>query len=231
MRNISKLAIDIGHNVSFDGGAVGIKREDVLNYEVGTKLIEKCREAFVNVINCTPSTAISLNDSLNQRVKVANTNNVDLFISIHHNLSPGGEGTELYCIKGGRAEVPAIIILQEIVKLGFINRGVKDGSNLFVIKRTIMPAMLIECSFCDSPKDMENYDTEKMAEAIFKGICKAFEVEVSKSDMTYAYHTVIKGDTLWIISRKYRTTVDNIVLLNGIDNVNFIVAGQKIRIK
>ncbi|MBC8062093.1 MAG: N-acetylmuramoyl-L-alanine amidase, partial [Clostridiaceae bacterium] len=39
MKNISKLGIDIGHNVNFDGGAVGIKREDVLNYAVGTKLI------------------------------------------------------------------------------------------------------------------------------------------------------------------------------------------------
>lgn len=53
MKNIFKLAIDIGHNVNFDGGAVGIKKENVLNYEVGTKLIEKCRAGGINVINCT----------------------------------------------------------------------------------------------------------------------------------------------------------------------------------
>ena len=231
MKNISKLAIDVGHNVTFDGGAVGIKREDVLNYEVGTKLIEKCRAVGVNIINCTPSTATSLNDSLNHRATDANANNADFFISIHHNLSPGGEGSEIYSMKGGRGEKVANIILPEIIKLGFKDRGVKDGSGLFVINRTIMPAILIECAFCDSPKDMGNYDGGKMAEAIFTGICKAFEVEVSNTDTAVIYHTVAKGDTLWIIARKYKITLDNIVALNGIKDSNFILVGEIIRIK
>lgn len=37
------LAIDIGHNVNFDRGAIGIRNEDILNYEVGSKLMEECR--------------------------------------------------------------------------------------------------------------------------------------------------------------------------------------------
>ena len=193
MKNISKLAIDMRHNVVFDGGAIGIRGENVLNYEVGTKLIEKCRAVGINFVNCTPSTVTSLNDSLNQRVSAANANSVDFFISIHHNASPGGEGAEIYAMKGGTGEDVANIILPEIVKLGFKNRGVKDGSNLFVINRTIMPAILIECAFCDSASDMGNYDSEKMAEAIFIGVCKAFDVEVAKPDVDAAiYHTVVK---------------------------------------
>lgn len=39
------LAIDVGHNVDFDGGAVGIRDENSLNYEVVIKLIEECRTA------------------------------------------------------------------------------------------------------------------------------------------------------------------------------------------
>lgn len=227
MKNISKLAIDMGHNVNFDGGAVGIKEENVLNYEVGTKLIEKCREVGVDVINCTPSTATSLNDSLNQRVVAANTNNADFFISIHHNASLGGEGCEIYCMKGGRGEEVSNIILSEIVKLGFKDRGVKDGSGLFVINRTIMPAILIECAFCDSVKDMGNYDSRKMAEAIFNGVCKAFEIE---ADVTL-YHTVVKGDTLWGLSKKYGVTLNDIVDLNGSRVASVIVIGENIRIK
>ena len=227
MKNISKLAIDIGHNVDFDGGAVGIKKEDILNYQVGTKLIEKCRSVGITVIECKPKSARSLNDSLNQRVATANTNNADFFISIHHNLSPGGEGSEIYAMKGGRGEVVASIILPEIVKIGFKNRGVKDGSKLFVIHRTIMAAILIECAFCDSPKDMGNYDTDKMANAIFTGVCKAFNVDVSVA----IYHTVVKGDTLWGLSRTYGVTLNNIVALNGIKVASVIVVGQKIRIK
>ncbi len=231
MKNISKLAIDKGHNVNFDGGAVGIKSENVLNYEVGTKLIEKCRSAGILTLDCTPKSANSLNDSLNQRVNVANANNADFFISIHHNLSPGGEGSEIYSMKGGRGEEVANIILPEIVKLGFSNRGVKDGSHLFVINKTIMPAILIECAFCDSPKDMGNYDTGKMAGGIFTGVCKAFQVDVSKPNVAAVYHTVVKGDTLWGISRKYGVALNDIVALNGINVASIIVVGQKIRIR
>ena len=232
MKNISKLAIDIGHNVNFDGGAVGIKEENVLNYEVGTKLIERCREVGVSVINCTPTAATSLNDSLSQRVIAANANNADFFISIHHNASPGGEGTEIYSMQGGRGEEVANIVLPEIVNLGFKDRGVKDGIHLFVVNETIMPAILVECAFCDSPKDMGNYDTEKMAEAIFIGVCKAFEVEVPKLYVDAAiYHTVVKGDTLWGLSRKYGVSLNDIIALNEIRVASSIVIGEKVKIK
>ena len=229
MKNISKLAIDIGHNVNFDAGAMGIKSENVLNYQVGTKLIEKCRDAGVEIINCTPASASSLNDSLSQRVAAANCSNADFFISIHHNASPGGEGTEIYSMKGGRGEEVASIILSEIVKLGFRNRGVKDGSNLFVIRGTVMPAILIECAFCDSTKDMASYDTGSMAGAIFSGVCKAFEI--SSSENAAVYHTVVKGETLWGLSRRYGVSLKSIVDLNGIRVASRILVGERIRIK
>lgn len=38
------LAIDIGHNVPYDTGAVGIRKEDDLNRLVGNALISKLRE-------------------------------------------------------------------------------------------------------------------------------------------------------------------------------------------
>ena len=65
------LAVDIGHNVPYDGGAVGIRNENDLNRLVGNELISKLRGG-IKVVNCTPSTAKSLNDSLYQRVNTAN---------------------------------------------------------------------------------------------------------------------------------------------------------------
>ena len=43
------LAIDIGHNVPYDTGAVGIRREDDLNRLVGNALISKLRERGIKV--------------------------------------------------------------------------------------------------------------------------------------------------------------------------------------
>lgn len=133
MSKINTLAIDIGHNVPYDGGAVGIRREDDLNREVGVALIGKCRNAGINVIDCTPPSAQSLYNSLNQRCMAANSGGAEFFISIHHNACPGGHGTEAFCITGGLSEAAGNIILQEICSLGLSNRGVKDRRNLFVI--------------------------------------------------------------------------------------------------
>ena len=45
------------------------------------------------------------------------------------------------------------------------------------------------------------------------------------------YYTVVKGDTLSKIAKKYGTTVAKLVQLNGISNPNLIHVGQKLRVK
>lgn len=163
-----KFGVDKGHNVRYDTGANGIKFEDNLTKEVGDMVIEKLRTLGHTVIDCTPTNATSLEDSLWQRCNKANSNNVDEFISIHFNLG-GGSGTEVYAMSNSGRGI-AQKVLEQIVALGFVNRGVKDGSHLYVIKNTNAPAILIECAFLDSAEDMNRYNPEKMANAITKGL-------------------------------------------------------------
>ncbi|NFT08352.1 LysM peptidoglycan-binding domain-containing protein [Clostridium botulinum] len=233
MKNINTLAIDIGHNVNFDSGAVGIRKEDELNKLVGDALINKFKSTNVNVINCTPYNAVSLHDSLNQRIVVANKGKADFFISIHHN-SGGGRGSEALCLTGGIAEKVGNSVLNELSNIGFYNRGVKDRRDLFVINQTIMPALLIECTFCDSASDMNGYNPESVANAIFKGICNVFDI-YSNNDVGFnenqVYYNVVNGDTLCKIASKFNTTVESLVDLNGIKDKNMIYIRQDIRIK
>ncbi len=64
-----KFGIDIGHNCPpRDIGASGIKQEDDLTKDVGTRLINKLKAAGHTVINCTPGSASSVGDSLRKRV-------------------------------------------------------------------------------------------------------------------------------------------------------------------
>ncbi|NFH89564.1 LysM peptidoglycan-binding domain-containing protein [Clostridium botulinum] len=233
MEIINTLAIDIGHNVNFDCGAVEIRKEDELNKLVGEALINKFKFTNINVINCTPYNAVSLHDSLNQRTVSANKGKADFFISIHHNCG-GGRGSEALCLTGGIAEKVGNSVLKEFSSIGFYNRGVKDRRDLFVINQTVMPALLIECAFCDSAIDMNGYNAKSVANAIFKGLCNVFEIysndEVGFNE-NQVYYNVVKGDTLCKIAKKFNVNVESLVEFNEIKDKNLIYAGQEIRIR
>lgn len=165
-----KFGIDIGHNCPPDSGAKGIKSEDNLTMEVGNKVIAKLESLGHTVIPCKPNSASTVNQSLGSRCEKANNNRVDFFVSIHFNAFNGqANGTEVFAISDAGQKV-AQKVLDEIVKLGFFNRGVKSGSHLYVLRRTNMPGILIEGCFIDSAKDMQLYDGEKMANAIVTGL-------------------------------------------------------------
>ena len=160
-----------------------------------------------------------------------------MFVSIHHNACPGGYGAEVLCIKNnyqdGLSTKVGEAILNELASIGLKNRGVKDRRDLYVINNTSMPALIVECAFVDSSLDMANYNPEKTAAAIYKGICTALDLTENQEPSTNAeeYYIVKYGDTLWAISRRFNTTVDELVALNNIANRNLIYVGQKLRVK
>src|SRR5919199_2024476 len=131
-----KYGIDIGHNCPPDTGATGIRKEDDLTMEIGTRVISKLRALGHQVVDCKPSssTASSVTSSLQQRCDKANSNRVDTYVAIHFNKFNGeANGTEVFAASDAGRRI-AKSVLDSIVKVGFFNRGVKDGSNLYVIR-------------------------------------------------------------------------------------------------
>lgn len=171
-----KLALDIGHNCYPDLGAVGIGHECNMNFNVGIFLTKRLTNHGINLILTKPKTAKSVGLSLKKRVATANEANCDYFVSIHHNAFNGtAHGAETYAVSPTGSKL-AQSILDEIIKLGFYNRGVKNGRHLYVLTTTNMPAVLVEGCFVDSQKDMQLWDAEKMADAIFTGICSFLSI-------------------------------------------------------
>lgn len=178
-----KIYIDAGHNYSgADTGAVGngLKEQDV-TFAIASLLknmlanagiiVKMSRNSIIDNIGNT-----SLNDSLNARAEDANAWRADFFISIHTNssTSPSANGTETYIVaKGGNAAKLAEKVNAKIVeKLGTSNRGVKV-SNFAVLRKTTMPAILIETAFISNASDarlLKNYQID-FAAAIYSGIC------------------------------------------------------------
>jgi N-acetylmuramoyl-L-alanine amidase len=189
-----KFGIDIGHNCPPDTGATGIEQEDKLTLAVGEVVINNLKSAGHTVVECKPNKATSLNDSLHQRVAKANSSNVDFFVSIHFNaINKKANGSEVYALSKAGNEV-ANRVLQEIVALGFKNRGVKSA-NFFVLTNTQMPSILIECCFCDSSVDMEKFNAKAMGDAISRGLLGKAKQDDKPDILVIKVPTLLKPST------------------------------------
>ncbi len=165
-----RFGIDIGHNCPPDTGARGIKFEDNLTLDIGNRVMSKLKALGHEVIECKPERAGNVKDSLSRRCDRANDTKVDLFVSIHFNaFNQRANGTEIFA-NTAQARKAAKPVLDEIVKLGFFNRGIKKGSHLYVLRNIKMPGILIESCFLDSQKDMSLFNSEAIANAIVKGL-------------------------------------------------------------
>ena len=169
-----KIAINCGHTLSGAGsGAVGILNESTETRNVGNALINLLKSNGHEVVNCTIDKASSQNAYLVQAVEMANRQDLDYFISFHFNASNGkGHGVEVYTYEG-RQFADALEVCTNISALGFANRGVKNGTGLYVVKKTKAKSMLIECCFVDNVEDVETYrrvGPNAIAEAVYNAI-------------------------------------------------------------
>lgn len=168
-----KLGINCGHTRSGAGsGAVGILNESAETRNVGYELMNLLRAGGHEVIDCTIDSAKTQESYLAQAVNLANSQDLDYFISIHFNKTVGATGTEVYTYEG-RQFTDALEVSANISSvLGIKNRGVKAGTGLYVIRKTKAKSMLIEVCFLDDP-DASKYKTvgyKAVAEAIYKAI-------------------------------------------------------------
>jgi N-acetylmuramoyl-L-alanine amidase len=169
-----KVIINAGHTKNGAGsGAVGLLNESEETRNIIRYVSSLLKTKGHTVINATVDKASSQTEYLKQVVKKANNSGGDLFILIHLN-SGGGKGCEAYTWKGEKVK-QAVNVCEELHNLGFVNRGVKDGSGLYVIKHTTMTAILIEVCFVDGQLDYDLYKklgVFRVAQAIVKGLVK-----------------------------------------------------------
>lgn len=176
------IALDPGHGGK-DPGALGYsklrEKEPVL--EIALKLEKMLKEAGAKVI-MTRRKDIFI--PLEERVKIANRMNSDIFISIHLNghRSANSFGTETFIAPDSKkdAKLLARFIQNSLINsLDTFDRGVKE-EQLYVLEHTTMPSVLEEVVFISNQAEedmvMKESFRRKSAEAIYKGITKYFEL-------------------------------------------------------
>lgn len=159
-----RIYIDQGHNpYGFNAGAEGFGlREQDITYLVGAYLanILNADSRFTAITSRTSPDEIlgyDTNSSLRTRTEQANQWGADYFLSIHTNanVNPAINGTEayVYAVNTPSYEL-AVNIVNEIVRhLGTKNNGIYARPSLYVLRRTNMPAVLIELAYLSNEGD------------------------------------------------------------------------------
>lgn len=176
---MSTFNVHGGHNFKVPG-ASGCFSETTEDRNVKNKVIALLRAEGHTVYDCTDENGTTQSKNLANIVTLQNQHTVDLDISIHFNASSGqGHGTEVLQYSS-KTQNYSKRIVDNIAALGFRNRGVKDGSKLYVLRKSKNRAILIECCFCDNAEDAKIYNADKMASAIVSGILNK-SVQISDS--------------------------------------------------
>ncbi|NHM25848.1 N-acetylmuramoyl-L-alanine amidase [Desulfofundulus sp. TPOSR] len=148
------IVLDLGHG-GRDPGAVGsgLQEKDVV-LTLGRQVLSFLEDYQVKVI---PTRTSDVYVSLDARANLANHHKADFFCSLHVN-SGGGSGFESYIHPDASQESQSMAntLHREVAKFylgrGFPDRGLKRA-NFAVLRKTTMPAVLLENLFIDNPQD------------------------------------------------------------------------------
>ena len=172
-----RVVIDPGHGGP-DPGAVGIRglRETDVVLDVSLQVARLLQARGVNVVMTRTS---DVDVDLPPRVALANRVGADAFVSIHANAlsmaRPDVNGVETFYFSGGQSLRLARALQAQMMSVspGSPDRGVKAG-RFFVIRRTVMPASLVEMGFVtgafDAPRLADPSHRRRLAMALATGI-------------------------------------------------------------
>lgn len=182
------IVIDPGHGGS-DSGAVGLNQtqEKTITLEIAHRLRGLLEKTGAKVIMTRMDDRdvfgknASATDELNARTAIANKSKADAFVSIHIdafiNRIAGGTTTYYY------QKTPYDALLAQSIQSftgsasGLQDRGAV-AANFYVIKNTVMPAVLAEIAFISNPAEEKLLKTaefqQKMAQGIFYGLDSFF---------------------------------------------------------
>ena len=156
---MATVVIDAGHGGSDFGATYMGRREKDDSLRLALAVGEILQQNGVNVIYTRTD---DVYETPTRKAQEANAAGADYFISIHRNSSPYDNqytGIEsLVYNRYGAAARMAANINRQLEQVGYANQGVNERTNLAVLRRTNMPAILIEAGFINTDRDNMRFD-------------------------------------------------------------------------
>ena len=132
-------------------------------------------------------------------------------------------------------------VLKNMGSVTKLHKRQVEQAGFLVLKSPDVPSILVETGFISNPTEAKQLSDsnhrKKLAKAIFKGVKSYFNdrppegsyVEWRKNGGDSILYTIVKGDTLSAIAKKYKISIAQLKKVNHLDN-STIKVGQKITI-
>jgi N-acetylmuramoyl-L-alanine amidase len=182
------IVIDAGHG-GIDPGKVGINGalEKDINLAIALKLERNLAQNGINVVMTrTDDNGLYVENDTNKKVtdmkkrlEIIESSKPVLAVSIHQNSYPSASvsGVQVFYYKDSAKSKEAATIMQsQMIKT--LNpekeREAKENGSYYLLKKTSVPIMIVECAFMSNPTEaelltQENYQ-EKVAWAVYMGV-------------------------------------------------------------
>ena len=238
--NGKKIVIDAGHGGT-DSGAVGngIVEKD-LTLKIATYIADRLRSLGADVTLTRDSDETLDPTERVRRVLNAYGNSKDVLVISNHINAGGGDGAEvIYALRG--TDVLPNLILNNLkdegqnIRKAYVRRLPSDPSKdyYFMLRNTgNTDALIVEYGFLDSKLDDVNQlknNYRNYAEAVVKAVTEylniPYNIDINPSNE--GTYTVVSGDTLWSIAKKFDTSVNEIKRLNNLSN-NLLKVGTNL---
>ena len=182
------VVIDAGHGGT-DPGKVGVNDalEKDINLQIAKKLQEELESRGISVL-MTREEDKGLYDEdadnkqvqdLKRRVELINETAPVLAVSIHQNSypSPDVSGSQIFYFEHSKeGEEMANTVQKQIENLeGIKNRPIKGNDTYYLLRRTEVPTMIIECGFLSNQEEATRLAEESYQETLAKAIADGIE--------------------------------------------------------
>ena len=180
------VVLDAGHG-SEDPGKIGINNvlEKDVNLKISKKVQKRLIEQGIHVVMTREDDDGFYNESesnkkiadMKKRVALINETKPDIAVSIHQNSyhEESIKGAQVFYYTHSKEGERAATVMREALDINN-KRQAKENSTYYMLKRTEVPTIIVECGFLSNVEEAEKLKNEeyqdKVAEAICAGIIK-----------------------------------------------------------
>ena len=182
------VVIDAGHG-GHDPGKVGVNDalEKDINLQIAQKVKKHLEKNGIQVIMTREDDVMEDTklEDMKKRVALINEIKPAITVSIHQNSYSDAsvKGAQVFYYAGSEVSKGAASLMQEEMrKVDTENtRQIKSNSDFYMLKKTEVPTIIVECGFLSNPGEAEKLTSEEYQEEMAQAICNGIMVWLGRN--------------------------------------------------